>query len=148
MKTENNTGHKIQKQRSPCPINLTLELLGDRWTLVVLRDIALGHRRYFRELLNESKEGIAANMLSNRLQLLMDYGLLTRAADPSHKQKLRYSLTERGIQLIPVLAQMAIWGRRHLPVDAEHDKLAGVLEKGGPKLWAQLMDELRRTHLA
>ena len=135
------------KHRSRCPINLSLEILGDKWTLIVLRDIAVGERRHFRELLSQSKEGIPANMLSNRLSLLMDNGLLTRKDDPSHKQKRIYSLTEQGITLLPVLAQLAVWGRHNLPVDSEHDEMAKLLEDGGPEFWEKLMNRLRKLHL-
>jgi len=134
-------------QRSRCPINLSLEILGDKWTLIVLRDISLGERRHFRELLTQSKEGIPSNMLSNRLNLLIQSGLLTRKDDPSHKQKRIYSLTEQGIALIPVLAQLAIWGRHYLPVDNEHDEMAKTLEDGGPVLWEKLMERLRKQHV-
>ncbi len=137
-----------KSHRSGCPINLSLEILGDKWTLVVIRDIALGHRRHFRELLTKSDEGIAANMLSDRLKTLMDHGLITRQPDPSHKQKVIYSLTEKGIELVPVLAQMAVWGRKHLPVTKEFDAMAKTLEEGGPALWARLMKNLRATHLS
>jgi len=133
--------------RSQCPINLSLEILGDKWTLVVLRDIALGERRYFRELLTLSEEGIPPTMLSDRLQLLIRHGLLTREADPQHKQKRIYSLTEQGIELLPVLAQLAIWGRKYLPVSPHHDELARQLEEGGPQFWQKLMRRLRKLHL-
>ncbi len=134
-------------QRSGCPINLSLEILGDKWTLVVLRDIALGERRYFRELLTRNPEGIPPNMLSDRLKLLIRHGLLTRRQAPDHKQKVIYSLTAQGIELLPVLAQLAIWGRKYLPVSAEDDALAKMLEDGGPVFWDKLMARLRRQHL-
>src|SRR5271156_6893648 len=82
--------------RSGCPINLTLELLGDRWSLLILRDIVFGGRRRFRELLR-SEERIASNILADRLRTLVEAGLLTRAGDPAHKQKTVYSLTEQAI---------------------------------------------------
>jgi DNA-binding HxlR family transcriptional regulator len=137
----------MKQQRSGCPINLALEILGDKWTLVVIRDIALGDRRHFRELLTQSIEGIPANMLSDRLKSLMAHGLVTKADDPSHKQKSIYSLTEQGIELLPVLAQMAIWGRKYLPASPEDDARAKMLEDGGPKFWAALMRDLRKRHL-
>ncbi len=137
----------MKKQRSGCPVNLTVEILGDKWTLMVIRDIALGNRRHFRELLTKSEEGIAANMLSDRLKLLIDHGLVTRSDDPSHKQKVLYSLTESGIELVPVLAQIIIWGRHHLPVSKHHDAMAKVMEQGGPKLQRKLMADLRAKHL-
>ncbi len=142
-----NSNEDLMTHRSPCPINLSLEILGDKWTLIVLRDIALGERRHFRELLTHSKEGIPSNMLSNRLSLLIEHGLLTRRDDPSHKQKRIYSLTEQGIALLPVLAQLAIWGRQYLPVDEEHDEMAKMLEDGGPVFWDKLMARLRKQHL-
>ena len=72
--------------RSGCPINLTLETLGDRWSLIVIRDVMFGNRRHYRELLNGSEEGIASNILADRLKRLMELGMLTKADDPSHKQ--------------------------------------------------------------
>jgi DNA-binding HxlR family transcriptional regulator len=136
-----------EPHRSGCPINLTLEVLGDRWSLIVVRDLIFGNRRHFRELLTKSEEGIASNILADRLRRLVERGVLTKADDPSHKQKAIYSLTEQGIELLPVLAQMAVWGRRHLPVTEELSIRAQVLEEGGPKMWAAFMDELRELHL-
>jgi DNA-binding HxlR family transcriptional regulator len=133
--------------RSGCPINLTLEILGDRWSLIVLRDIMFGNRRHFRELLAKSDEGIASNILADRLKRLLGNGLLSRRDDESHKQKGIYSLTEMGISLVPVFAAMADWGRRFLPVTPEMSIRAEILAEGGPTLWAKFMTELRFLHL-
>ena len=133
--------------RSGCPINLTLEVLGDRWSLIVIRDIMFGNRRYFRELLNHSEEGIASNILADRLKRLLDIGIVSRAADPAHKQKARYSLTEMGIALVPLFAQMGAWGRRYLPVSEELSIRAELLERGGPEMWEAFERELRAIHL-
>ena len=133
--------------RSGCPINLTLETLGDRWSLIVIRDIMFGNRRHFRELLTGSDERIASNILADRLKRLVEAGLLTRADDPSHRQKGVYSLTEKAIQLVPLLAMMGAWGRRHLPVTHELSVRAQLLEEGGHALWDDFMDELRLAHL-
>jgi len=135
------------EQRSGCPINLTLETIGDRWSLLVIRDLMFGNRRHFRELLTRSEEGIASNILADRLKRLLEAGLVTRVDDPQHKQKAIYSLTEKAIQLVPLLAHMGAWGRRHLPVSEEMSIRARLLEEGGPKLWDDFMDELRETHL-
>ena len=137
----------MTEQRSGCPINLTLETLGDRWSLIVIRDIMFGNRRHFRMLLNESDEGIASNILADRLKRLVAAGLLSKAEDPSHKQKSIYSLTETAIQLVPLLAQMGAWGRRHMPVTHYLSVRAELLESGGPELWEDFMDELRVLHL-
>ncbi|MGW1681476.1 winged helix-turn-helix transcriptional regulator [Saccharopolyspora sp. NPDC002376] len=135
------------EHRSGCPINLAVEVLGDKWSLVVIRDLMFGNRRHFRELLNSSEEGIASNILSARLQRLTEHGLVSKAADPTHKQKVIYSLTEPAIQLVPVLAHLGAWGRRHLPVTRELSIRAELLERGGPELWEEFMDELREQHL-
>ena len=133
--------------RSGCPINLTLEILGDRWSLIVLRDMMFGNRRHFRELLTKSEEGIASNILADRLRRLVEEGLISKADDPSHKQKALYSLTEMGIALVPVFAMMGAWGRRFLPVTEELSIRAELLEDGGPAMWQAFMDELRASHL-
>jgi DNA-binding HxlR family transcriptional regulator len=78
------------EHRSGCPINLATEVLGDRWSLVVIRDVMFGNRRHFRELLTNSEEGIASNILAARLHRLTDIGLLSRSDDESHRQKIRY----------------------------------------------------------
>jgi DNA-binding HxlR family transcriptional regulator len=137
----------MNAHRSGCPINLTLEVLGDKWSLLVVRDIIFGNRRHFRELLIRSEEGIASNILADRLKTLVEQGILTRADDPTHRQKAIYSLTEKGIELLPVLAEMAAWGVKYLPVTEELAIRAQLLKEGGQKLWAEFMDELREMHL-
>jgi DNA-binding HxlR family transcriptional regulator len=133
--------------RSGCPINLTLEALGDKWSLIVVRDILFGGRRRFRELLTGSEEGIASNILANRLQHLVELGVLTRAADPSHKQKQIYSLSEMGIQLLPVFVALGAWGRRFLPATEALSIRAELMERGGGELVGRFMAELRAEHL-
>jgi DNA-binding HxlR family transcriptional regulator len=136
------------ERRSGCPINLTMEVLGDRWSLVVLRDIMFGNRRHFRALLNRSEEGIASNILAARLKRLVALGLVTRLDDPSHSQKAIYSLTEPAIQLVPMIAAIGAWGRRHLPVSDDLSIRAELLENGGAALWEEFMKDLRRIHIA
>jgi DNA-binding HxlR family transcriptional regulator len=136
-----------QGHRSGCPINLAVEVMGDRWSLVVLRDVMFGDRHYFRELLGESEEGIASNMLADRLRRLVANGLLWRSDDPTHRQKIRYSLTEAGVQLVPVMAALGSWGRRHMPASHDLSVRAELIEQGGPQLWDRFMDELREQHL-
>lgn len=126
---------------------MAVELLGDRWSLVVLRDIVFGDRRQFRELLNHSEERIASNVLASRLKRMSDVGLLTRHGDPSHRQKIEYRLTEPAIQLVPVMAQLGDWGARWLPTAAGLAVRAELLADGGPELWSRFMNELREAHL-
>jgi DNA-binding HxlR family transcriptional regulator len=135
-------------RRSGCPINLTLEMFGDRWSLIVLRDTMFGgRRRSFRSLLTENIEGIASNILADRLKRLTANGLLSRSGDPGHKQRVVYSLTERAIELVPMMAVMGSWGLRHTRPSTDLAIAAEVLEEGGPELWEDFMDELRHIHL-
>jgi DNA-binding HxlR family transcriptional regulator len=132
--------------RSGCPINAAVEAFGDQWSLLVLRDIMFGGRRHFRELQAGSQEGIASNILADRLKRLVQAGLLTRD-DAGRGQRATYSLTEQAIQLLPVLAGLGAWGYRHRPTSRPLRIRAELLEHGGPELWHDYMNELRETHL-
>jgi DNA-binding HxlR family transcriptional regulator len=150
METKGREGNErlpVPQGKSGCPINLTMELLGDRWSLVVLRDMMFGGHRHFRELLTNSMEGIASNILSARLAKLVGAGLLTRHDDPSHRQKIEYRLTEAAIQLVPVMTQLGAWGARWLPTTPELSIRAELLAEGGPEMGERFMAELRATHL-
>ena len=135
-----------EEHRSGCPINLSLEVFGDRWTLLILRDMVFGGKRHFRELMR-SEEGIASNILSDRLKGLLAEGMLTKSPDPTHRQKVVYSLTEKAIALVPVFAALGAWGSRHLPASEALSVRARVLEEGGPEMQRRFMAELRREHL-
>jgi DNA-binding HxlR family transcriptional regulator len=140
-------GVVLGEGRSGCPINLTVEILGDRWSLIVLRDMIFGNRRHYRDLLNQSEEGIATNILADRLKMLVDAGMVTKSADPTHKQRAIYSLTEKSIALVPLFAQLGAWGRRYTPATEELSVRAQLLEEGGEPMWDQFMIELRELHL-
>ena len=110
-------------------------------------DIMFGNRRHYGDLVRLSEEGIASNILANRLVRLVQSGLLSRANDPTHKQKTFYSLTEASIQLVPLLAYMGAWGCRHTSASRELSIRAQLLEKGGERMWKAFMAELRSIHL-
>ena len=131
--------------RSGCAINAAVEVLGDSWSIIVLRDIVFGSRRHFRELLSLNDEGIASNMLSSRLKRLVDEGLLTRA-EAVRGQKAAYSLTEAGIQVVPVMVALGTWGMTHRQTSPELTVRSRILAES-PELVADLMDELRESHL-
>lgn len=131
--------------RSGCPINLATEILGDRWSLLVMRDLAFGGPRHYRDLLASSLEGIASNILVGRLEKLTAVGLLSRHPVPGHRQQVQYRLTEPGIQLLPILVALASWAVRWLPADPELAQAAIDLRE--PVAQQAFMDELRRTHL-
>lgn len=133
--------------RSGCPINQSIEILGDRWSFIILRDIMFGNFRSYRELLTNSLEGIATNILAARLKHLQAEGLVTIAQDPLHKQRKIYSLTEKSIALVPVMAQLGAWGVQYLSPTPELAIRAKLLAAGGPEMWEDFMEELREIHL-
>ena len=132
--------------RSRCPVSLALEIFGDKWSLLIIRDLMFAGKRHFREFL-ESEESVASNILAERLSRLVEAQILTKRDDPTHKQKAIYSLTPMGIDLLPVVAQIGIWGRRHLPVTKESGANAVALEKHGERLLREIETKLRKDHL-
>jgi len=100
------------KRRSGCPLNASVEILGDRWSLLIIRDMMLRGFRTYKEFL-KSYERIATNILSDRLKRLIAHGVITSGADPSDGRKLIYSLTPKGIDLAPILTEMVLWAAGH-----------------------------------
>ena len=132
--------------RSGCPINRAVEVLGDPWAMLVLRDIMFGNLRYFRELLNGSEEGIASNILSSRLKHLVAAGLLTKE-EVGRGRRSMYSLTEAGIQVLPIMVAFGNWGLAHRDGERRLRVRQEILRDGGPQLVDRFMDELRELHL-
>jgi DNA-binding HxlR family transcriptional regulator len=128
------------KRRSECPLNASVEMLGDRWSLLIIRDMMLRGFRTYKEFL-ECYEGIATNILADRLRKLVAYGIIDTRIDPSDGRKVIYRLTPKGIDLAPVLTEMALWAAAHEDTGNQplvrlmkRDKaqfLAGVRERWG-----------------
>ncbi|GAB5536150.1 MAG: helix-turn-helix domain-containing protein [Rubricoccaceae bacterium] len=110
--------------RSDCPIAMSLDILGDRWTLVVMRDILVGLRHSFSEI--GAGEGIATNVLSERLERLVETGIVERQKDPLDGRRRIYLPTERGIALIPVLLELVVWGTAHTSSDILTDLVTSI----------------------
>ncbi|NJK33877.1 MAG: helix-turn-helix transcriptional regulator [Oscillatoriales cyanobacterium SM2_2_1] len=102
-----------QSRRSSCPVSCTLDLIGDRWTLLVIRDIMFFGKQRFEEFL-ESPEEISTNILANRLKLLEELGLVDKQPYSNHSRRMNYQLTEKGKSLRPVLKVIAAWGLKHI----------------------------------
>jgi DNA-binding HxlR family transcriptional regulator len=103
-------------RRSGCPLNASVEMLGDRWSLLIIRDMMVRRSRTYKEFL-ESYEGIATNILADRLRKLEAHGIITTEPHPSDGRKLMYLLTPKGIDLAPVLTEMVLWAARHEQTD-------------------------------
>lgn len=136
----------MENHRSYCPINLALEILGDKWTLLIIRDIMMDGKQHFREILN-SDEKIASNILTDRLAMLEKEGVLIKEQDPSHKQKKIYKLTQMGIDLFPVIISISEWSLKHRPVSEESSEHARYLLDGGAELHKKLINALKEKHL-
>ncbi|MGZ5528193.1 MAG: winged helix-turn-helix transcriptional regulator [Limisphaerales bacterium] len=105
------------KRRSGCPVNICLEVFGDRWSLLIVRDLMVRGYRTFKQF-QESGEGIASNILADRLQKLEAARIITAETEATDGRKVNYRLTQKGIDLAPVLLDLLIWGARHEPADA------------------------------
>jgi len=105
-------GKSSVKHRSGCPVNVCLEVFGDRWSLLIVRDLMVRGYKTFKEF-QESGEGIATNMLADRLKKLEASGIIEREIEPDDGRKVNYRLTQKGIDLAPVLLDLLIWGARH-----------------------------------
>jgi DNA-binding HxlR family transcriptional regulator len=101
-------GKRKVKRRSECPLNASIEMLGDRWSLLIIRDMMLRGFRTYKEFL-QCYEGIATNILGDRLHKLVANGIITSKTDPADGRKVIYRLTAKGIDLAPVLTEMVLW---------------------------------------
>jgi len=100
------------KMRSNCPLSFALDLLGDKWTLLIIRDMILDGKRFYKDFLG-SKEGMATNILSDRLKKLENNGIITSKVYEQLKTRKEYALTDKGKDLIPVLVDMMVWSAKY-----------------------------------
>lgn len=126
------------KRRSGCPVSISLERFGDRWSLLIIRDLMVRGFRTFREF-QESGEGISTNILADRLQKLEAVGIITAEVELTDGRRVNYRLTERGIDLAPVMLELLIWAARHEDTGLSR-ALIGNMEKNRE----QVIGELRR----
>jgi len=110
-------GKKKASRRSSCPINISLEILGDRWSLLIVRDLMFRGFRTYKELV-DSEEGIATNILADRLRRLEQCGIIRIKEDTTDRRKQIYRLTAKGMDLAPVLVELILWGARYEDTEA------------------------------
>jgi len=131
------------KRRSECPLNASVEMLGDRWSLLIIRDMMLRGFRTYKEFM-ECYEGIATNILADRLRKLVAYGIITAETDPSDGRKLIYSLTAKGIDLAPVLTEMVLWAAAH--EDTGNQALVRLMREDKEKVIAGVRERWANRH--
>src|SRR5256714_7476377 len=127
------------KRRSACPLNASVEMLGDRWSLLILRDMMLRGFQTFKEFL-ESYEGIATNILADRLRRLEANGIIASQTHPSDGRKMIYSLTPKRIDLAPVLTEMVLWAGRH--ENTANQALVQLMRKDKERFLAEIRKRL------
>lgn len=98
--------------RSHCAVNYGVEIFGDRWSLLIIRDIVFDGKKTYGEFL-KSEEGIATNVLASRLASLEEQGILAKTPSPNDRRKDFYSLTDKGLDLIPILLSIVLWSAKH-----------------------------------
>lgn len=129
------------KPRSGCPLSYTLDFFGDRWSLLIMRDMVLGNKFTYGEFLN-SEEKIATNILADRLAMLEANGFITKQTAPDKKSKFLYSLTEKGISLVPVIIEIGIWGSQFHPPGLDQT-LADAIARDRDGTIQQIQNRLR-----
>lgn len=112
-------------RRSGCPISIALELLGDAWSLLIVRDLMFKERRTYNDFLNGG-EGIASNILADRLRKLEEANIVEKRRDPEDARRFLYRLSAKGIDLAPVLVELVLWSARHERTDAPPAVVRGM----------------------
>ena len=131
---------KLNEKRSDCPISSSLDIFGDRWSLLIVRDLMLHKTRTYGEFA-KSEEKIATNILANRLQVLEDNGVIVKLPFPDNKVKGLYQLSYKGVELIPAVIEIALWGGKYASNEAESSFIKEV-KKNKAKFLKNIMDKL------
>lgn len=132
------------KRRSDCPIYLALQIIGDQWTLLIIRDFVFSDYRHFNQLVKT--EGIATNILQSRLNRLLEHSIIFKGQDPTNASAIRYSLTKKGIELLPILLQVYRWGANHLPKTNADEEMHQRTNDQMEQLISEISERLALTH--
>ena len=130
-------------KRSDCPISCSLDVWGDKWSLLIIRDLIFNKTCTYGDFL-KSEEKIATNILASRLLNLEENGLIQKLSHPDSKAKVLYKLTQKGIDLVPVLAEINLWAEKYFPLSARQKKLVGNIKKDKAKFIKSTMSELKK----
>jgi DNA-binding HxlR family transcriptional regulator len=131
--------------RSDCPVNFSLEVFGDKWSLLIVRDMIFSGKRTYNEFL-ESNEKIATNILSSRLKMLEEVGIIQKHRDPARKTKTKfvYLLTPMGFDLIPLFVEIILWGGRYLPEGSSAQAIIDKARRDKPAFIHELRSAAER----
>ena len=131
--------------RSHCPVNFGLEAFGDKWTLLILRDIVFRGKRTYGEFL-KSEEGFATNILASRLEQLLSHKILIKTEDAQDGRKAAYTLTDKGLDLIPLMFEIVLWSAKYDPRSeaARVPQLVELIRKDNRKISRKTAQQVRR----
>jgi DNA-binding HxlR family transcriptional regulator len=131
------------KKRSDCPISSALDIVGDKWSLLIIRDIMMNGKNTYNEFL-KSHENIATNVLADRLSMLELAGILAKEKHPESKAKIFYRLTHKGIDLLPILVELILWSDEYLPVAPEAKEYGKILKKDKKAIIKRMLTEMKK----
>lgn len=137
---------EIIKKRSNCPLSGSLDIFGDKWSLLIIRDLVFGNKCTYNDFLR-SEEGIATNILASRLKGLEENGVIEKSKHPDSKAKKLYRLTQKGIDLLPIIVEIYIWSDMYLTVPTEIKNTINEAKKNKIEFLKQLTENLKKLQL-
>ncbi|WP_026629738.1 winged helix-turn-helix transcriptional regulator [Dyadobacter alkalitolerans] len=136
---------KSTERRSSCPINYSVEIFGDKWMLLILRDIMFNGKNSFLEF-RASAEKISSAVLTEKLNLLLEEGIVSKVTSPKNASKFLYLITDKGIELVPIMVEFLAWGSRHNP-NGGPKPLLDRIKQSKKQAIAELQEKLRSERL-
>lgn len=133
---------ELNKRRSDCPLSLSLDIFGDKWSLLIIRDLMFGNKCTYNDFL-KSEEGIATNILASRLKGLEENGVIEKTAHPDSKAKKLYKLTLKGIDLLPIIMEAYIWSDKYYEMPSDLKTKIKEAKKDKDKFLKQITNELK-----
>jgi len=133
---------KKSKKRSDCPVGRSLDIWGDRWSLLIIRDLMFGNKCTYNDFL-KSEEGIATNILASRLKGLEENGVIEKSVHPDSKAKILYRLTQKGIDLLPIIMEVYIWSDKYMTIPTDIKETIKEAKKDKDKFVRQVTKELK-----
>jgi len=131
------------KKRSDCPVSNSLDIWGDKWSLLIIRDLMFAKECTYGDFL-KAKEGIATNILASRLQTLEENKIIEKLDHPESKAKVLYRLTKKGIDLLPLMIEINLWAEKYFPIPADRKAMLKEVKKDKPGFIKAMMKELER----
>jgi DNA-binding HxlR family transcriptional regulator len=133
---------ETSKKRSECPLSYSLDVFGDKWSLLIIRDLIFYKKGTYNDFL-KSEEGIATNILASRLKALEENGIVEKSAHPDSKAKNLYKLTTKGIDLLPIIMEVYIWSDKYFTMPSEIKEIIKEAKKDKDKFVKQITKELK-----